>query len=91
MKNSVLTDDMEHCLICGSERVQIHHVFRGKNRKNADEDGYVVPLCMDHHTGQNGVHRNLEFDQILKEHAQRHFEETHDRQAFIRRYGRSYL
>lgn len=91
MKDSVLIDDQYHCLICGSEYVHRHHVFAGKNRKNSDADGFWVPLCMDHHTGRRGVHSRPEFDQILKEHAQRVFEQTNTREAFIRRYGRSYL
>lgn len=92
MRDSVLTDDQDHCLICGYEQIQRHHVFHGtSNRKLADEDGYWVPLCMDHHTGRRGVHSRPEFNQILKEHAQRVFEQTHTREAFIRRYGKSYL
>lgn len=92
MKKSVLFDDMNHCILCGSESVQIHHIFFGTaNRKLSDDDGYIAPLCQKHHTGKDGVHFNRPFDLTLKEMAQRHFEETHDRQAFIRRYGKSYL
>lgn len=88
---SRLTDDIEHCFICGKENPCIHHIFQGKNRKNADEDGYLLPLCMDHHTGPKGVHNNKEMDLTFKRVAQSHWELTKDREAFIRRYGRSYL
>lgn len=92
MKDSVLVEDQDHCLVCGSGEVQRHHVFFGtSNRKNADEDGYWVPLCMEHHTGTRGVHRDLDFNRVLKTWAQREFEKTHTRTQFIERYGRSYL
>ena len=91
MRNSVLIDDMYHCIICGRSPVQRHHVFGGSLRKLADEDGYWVPLCMEHHTGSKGVHHDREFSESLKESAQLHFEQTHTREAFIRRYIRSYL
>ena len=92
MKNSVLVEDQEHCIICGRDVINRHHVFHGTaNRKLADEDGYWVPLCQPHHTGRNGVHFNHDLDLRLKREAQEHFEQTHTREAFIRRYGKSYL
>lgn len=92
MRDSVLTNDQDHCLICGYEQIQRHHVFHGtSNRKLADEDGYWVPLCHRHHTGRDGVHSSRFFDMVLKQTAQRHYEETHTREQFIQRYGRSYL
>ena len=92
MRNSVLIDDQDHCIICGSDMINRHHVFHGTaNRKLADEDGYWVPLCQKHHTGRNGVHFNPSLDRALKQAAQKHYEETNTREAFIRRYGKSYL
>lgn len=93
MRDSVLTQDMEHCIICGRNPVHRHHIFYGSaNRKLSDEDGYWVPLCMGHHeTYPEAVHRNHFFDLILKETAQRHYEQTHTREQFIARYGKSYL
>ena len=91
MKDSVLVSDQEHCIICGKEVINRHHVFRGPNRKFADEDGYWVPLCQPHHTGKHGVHFYRPLDLKLKRMAQEHFEETHTRQQFIKRYGKSYL
>ena len=91
MKDSILVKDQEHCLICGSDRVHRHHIYRGKNRKNADEDGMWVPLCMEHHTGQHGVHNSQFLDSELKELAQIVWERTRTREEFIKRYGKSYL
>ena len=93
MAKGKLIDDMEHCLICGSPYIQIHHVFYGTaNRKISDKYGYVVPLCQEHHTGQNGVHFNTKFDLYLKKLAQKRFEETEgDRKRFIEVFGKNYL
>ena len=92
MRDSVLIDDQEHCIICGREQVQRHHIFFGSaNRRLADQDGYWVPLCQRHHTGRDGVHFNRELDLTLKRSAQEHYERTHTREQFIERYGRSYI
>lgn len=89
---SVLTDDTEHCIICGRDMIQIHHVLYGAgNRKLSDQDGYIIPLCHAHHTGRNGIHFNKELDTYWKRKAQEHYERTHSRKSFIERYGRSYL
>lgn len=93
-KKSVLVDDMEHCVICGREAVNLHHVLFGNfgsGRKHSDQDGYVIPLCHNHHTGKEGIHFNKDLSDWWKRAAQRHFEQAHSRKEFIERYGRSYL
>lgn len=92
MRDSVLVKDMDHCLICGKDVINRHHVFFGTaNRKLADEDGLWVPLCQRHHTGREGVHFNLDFNRQLKKWAQGIYEKDHTRAQFIQRYGKSYL
>jgi hypothetical protein len=45
------------CCICG-QPPQIHHLtgvkYRGMGQKA--DDCYTIPLCMNHHTGAEGVH-----------------------------------
>lgn len=51
------------CLICG-QLAQLHHckggsmrevgVHKGWGQKTGDEN--IIPLCLDHHTGANGIH-----------------------------------
>lgn len=93
MKDSVLVEDQERCVICGKPAVQRHHVFFGSNRKNAHEDGYWIPLCLKHHIGESkeAIHFNHDLDLYWKQQAQKHFEKTHTREQFRRRYGKSYL
>lgn len=83
------------CYICGStDRVATHEIFFGTaNKKKSIEDGMCVNLCGPHHNlGSEGVHFNHELDLKLKQEGQRKWEATYgDREAFRKRYGRSYL
>ena len=90
---SVLVEDMEHCVVCGREAINIHHIFCGTaKRKLSDDDGYIIPLCHKHHNGSNeAIHFNRELEKEWRQIAQEHFERKNSRQAFIQRYGRSYL
>lgn len=93
-KKSLITGDMEHCYICGSPYVQVHHCCHGTaNRKLADKYKLVVPLCHKHHTGSlDSVHRNAEIDLRFKQIAQEAFEaKKGSREDFIRIFGKSYL
>lgn len=93
MGKSKITGDLKHCFVCGCSEVQIHHVFFGTaNRKQSDRLGYIVPLCVRHHTGTEGVHNNRLLDLQIKQYAQRKFEEKDgSREDFIRIFGKSYL
>tara|TARA_R110000803_G_scaffold4054_8_gene13909 strand:- start:3298 stop:3585 length:288 start_codon:yes stop_codon:yes gene_type:complete len=48
------------CCICMHNEVHVHHVighgFGGMGMKAPDD--MTIPLCHNHHTGDNGVHRN---------------------------------
>ena len=89
---SALVDDLDVCFVCKRERQQIHHVLGSFNRKHSDEYKYILPLCEEHHTGTNGVHRNHQMDVQFKQMAQRHFEQHHGtREDFIKVFGKSWL
>lgn len=83
------------CVICGSPFVQRHHIFHGTHRRAfAERYGYVIPLCMKHHTGSDGIHqaKNRERDLEWMRRAQRHYETYYGtREDFIRECGKSYL
>lgn len=90
---SVLVDDMEHCIVCGSPYIEVHHVFFGAKRPIADKYGYVLPLCNKHHTGSAECpHKNRAIDLAYKCIAQKHFEANRGNRAmFIELFGKSYL
>lgn len=63
MKSIVVQDKyMGYCMICGSPKEEIHHIFGGTaNRRLSDEDKLVVPLCRKHHNESGmSVHYNRE-------------------------------
>ena len=91
---SALTDDLDHCIVCGRSPAQLHHIFYGisTNRKHAEEDGYIIPLCYAHHTqGRDAIHLNGRMAHEWMEMAQEHYELTHTREEFRIRYGKNYL
>lgn len=92
---SVLQKDRE-CWCCGTiYNLHKHHtIFGTSNRKKSDKMGYWVYLCMDHHTGANGVHTNPSgaLNTELHELTQRHYEKHKGtREQFIKEFGKSYL
>lgn len=94
-KQSVLTDDLEHCYFCGRPYPQIHHIFGGRTgrRENSEKDGFILPLCMDHHTGDHGIHFDQERTLEMRKRCQIYWERDLEfsREDFIHTYGRSYL
>lgn len=91
-KKSVLVEDMEHCIFCGKPAEE-HHVFFGSSRNAADELGFTLPLCYEHHrTGKDAPHKNRIVDLALKCWAQTVFEmKMGDRDDFRRKFKKSYL
>ena len=93
MEESIMQKD-KYCKVCGRvDGLQLHHAFGGPNRKLSDADGLTIWLCMEHHTGDNGVHFNRELADHFKEEAERiwirHYGKTIEQ--FRRRYGKNYL
>lgn len=93
---SVLTHDMDHCMITGSAMVERHHIFGGVNRSKSEKYGFVVPLRYDLHPNGANFDRsnpnNLKIDGWLKQMAQEYFEEHYGtREFFIQEFGKSYI
>lgn len=94
MAKSIIQRDMESCYICGTtQNLHLHHVIYGTaNRKNSDEYGLTVRLCMEHHTGPQGAHANRALDLFLKRNAQQCFEEqVGSREEFMKIFGKNWL
>ena len=90
---SVLQKTKE-CYVCKATCfLHEHHVLYGTaNRKTAEKFGLKVWLCLEHHTGNTGVHFNKDLDTHLKKYAQEYFEANiGDRERFRGLFGKSYL
>lgn len=91
MRFSILTNDLEHCYICGAPKSSIHEIFYGNNRTNSMKWGCCVPLCFNHHTGAEGVHKNHELDIMLKKECQQKFEEVYPEIDFLEIFHKYYV
>lgn len=88
---SIITDDMEHCIVCGAP-AQWHHCPSGCFRKKADKYGLLFPLCQRHHTGEEGVHTgNTELNLKLHRIAQKVFEKKYGHEKWMEEFRRNYL
>lgn len=103
---TILTNYSKYCVICGKP-AEMHHIFKGnKQRKLADEDSLIIPLCPEHHRGNMSVHMKREMNvlceiagqlawerQYLINKYQLPFDDLSEecREAFRKRYGESYL
>lgn len=94
MAKSILQDKKE-CYITGSTyNLEEHHIFFGTaNRKISEKEGFKVWLTTEEHRGTYGVHGKFgrKLDLLLKQKAQREYEETHTREEFIKLIGKSYI
>ena len=90
---SIITDDMQHCFVCGNPRIEVHHIVYGNaNRKWSDKYCLIVPLCAEHHRGTTySPHFNRDFDLQLKRMAQGKFEEAHPDLDFRKIFGKNYI
>ena len=86
----------KRCFICGTtNNLHEHHVIHGNaNRKLSEKYGLKVWVCLEHHTGDNGVHNNAYLDDELKKQAEiKWLLYDYDRSIndFIKIFGKNYL
>ncbi len=87
-RKSILTNDLNHCIICGAKKDHLHEVFSGAYRTHSINENMVLPLCVFHHTQ---IHKDIELSLFWKRLCQQKFEESRTRDEFIKIFGRSYL
>lgn len=86
---SVLTDDLEHCILCGKKKNDLHEVFGGRNRLNSIKYNLVLPLCRECHSLNQS---NPFFNDYWHRQGQEYFEcNIGTRDDFIRIFRRNYL
>lgn len=95
---SIITPDLNHCYICGSDKVYLHECIHGTaGRKKSKSDGLVIPVCGVCHSN---IHNKPTLDLRIKQMAEKVWLDTYtykgrpmeDRiQEFIDKYGINYL
>ena len=86
--NSSITEYTQFCLICGTPATDPHHCLSGSDRKHADEDGLVIPVCRMCHKFIHDNPKALTMSKIIGQLA---YEREHTREEFRARYRHSYL
>lgn len=65
-RESLFTDNLEHCIICGRSPVNKHEIFGGRNRLNSIKYKLVIPLCTCEHHNQINC-KGIHFDKKLRD------------------------
>jgi len=94
--DSIVTTYKDVCFFCGRPAECEHHLLFGQGiRLLAEEDGIKVPSCNKcHNMGSilERVHENPMAEKLSKMLGQAIWEKNYgDREAFRKRYGKSYL
>lgn len=87
------------CFLCGRtetayNRLEVHHIFPGANRKLSEKYGLTVLLCHEcHNEPPDGVHFNADTMLEVKKYGQRKamIEQGWTQDEFREIFGKSYL
>jgi hypothetical protein len=94
---SIITKHTDICIFCGAPAECEHHLLFGTSSRNlAEQDGIKVPCCNKCHNmavkAVDRIHGNPMAEKLSKMLGQAIWEVNYgDREAFRRRYGKSYL
>lgn len=85
--------DTPFCFVtCRTDRLDVHHIYPGPNRRASDEHGFWVYLTHDVHMALHDARTPCQgLKRELQELCQAKFEENHTREEFMGIIGRSYL
>lgn len=84
---SIFTDDLEHCIICGKKKDNLHEVLFGRNRQLSIKYGLVIPLCLECH---REMHRSIELQEMWHGKGQAIFEKTYPELNFLTIFRKNY-
>lgn len=92
MAKSIIEADRDYeCYMCKQwGGIELHHIYKGKNRKISDRNGFVVHLCSNCHRTLHGKYGHL-MDIYLMKTCQLEYEKEHSREEFMKLIGCNYL
>lgn len=89
---SIITNDLEHCIICGRKKEALHEVFYGAYRHVSIKYGMIIPLCLNHHTqGKFSIHNDRELDLYYKRLAETIFISKYSYELYMKEFIIDYL
>ena len=87
-RHSILTTNLDKCIICSKKRTNLHEVFYATGKRQlAIKYGCVIPLCYSCHLK---IHREHVLDIIWKIKCQEMFEKVYPNLAFREIFGKNY-
>lgn len=86
---SIMTEDWEHCFLCGKQAQQIHHVMNKSYKKKSEKYGLLVPLCAKCHSKVHDSDESL--NKELKKIAQADFVLKYSGNLWIREFDKNFL
>ena len=93
IKKSIITNELERCLVCGTYAdIHKHELYGGAYKQLSIQYGLVVPLCIRHlDMSKNGIYFNKILDKKLKQQGQKAFEYNYPELKFSKIFGKNYL
>ena len=79
---SIITEDLDHCILCGNPKEDINEIFLGRNRLNSIKYGLCIPICRRcHRIYHDNRDLQLHFmkiglEEFLKDHSKEEFQDT---------------
>lgn len=73
---SIITDNLNKCYFCDNEKMELHEVFRGRNRQKSMKWGLVIPVCQRCH---KKITEDKKFSEVSEQIA---------RNIFVKKYGK---
>lgn len=86
-RRSLLTDDLNCCILCKKPNIDINEIYPGRNRQNSMKYGLCIPLCRFHHN-QYHIDRNMQL--YFMKIGQNKFEENYPNLNFINIFHKNY-
>lgn len=84
---SILTDNLDYCIMCGKPKQDLNEIYPGRNRQNSMKYGCVMPMCRNCHTKYTND-RNLQL--YWMKLCQKKFNEIYE-EDFLSIFRRNYL
>lgn len=89
---SIITQDLEHCIICGRKKEALHEVFYGAYRHVSIKYGMIIPLCLKHHTQSKfSVHNDRELDLYYKRLSESIFISKYSYELYMKEFKINYI
>ena len=85
---SIITNNLDVCILCGNKKDNLHEIFGGRNRSNSMKYGLVIPLCLEHH---QKIHKNKELQDFYHRIGQDRFIKHYPDLDFLTIFKKNYL